>query len=100
MNLSDICKKIFEHKTNIPDVNWILYENGTVLYYSKEKINNKEELINISNNLIDEKVIPGTSIADFTINKMDIYFPNKYIYVVIYSQPELIGLEGREKRKK
>lgn len=114
MDLINVCKKIFVSKPNIPNVHWVLYENGTVIYYSKDNINNKEDMIKLSLDLIDEKVVPGTSTADFSVNRMDIYFPNEPIYVVVYTQPEnmitiivdesnktndlLIGLSGRQKR--
>lgn len=96
MDLINICEKIFEFKyefgdeLSFIDKNWVLYENGTVIYSSRVDIDDKKKLIKFSNDLVENPVIAGTPCADFDIIRLDKLFPDEPIYIIMYEEPENI----------
>lgn len=113
LDLVQICKTMFSSKPNVPEANWVVYENGTVVYHEKSMVDEKQELIRLSNEAMSIPVVAATPSADFSVNRLNVYYPDEPIYAVTYSYPEnmatiirdgsenelIIGLAGREQRR-
>ncbi|KAG2173910.1 hypothetical protein INT44_000023 [Umbelopsis vinacea] len=111
--LASICLTMFTPKPDVADADWVAYENGTVVMFTQKEVNDKEELIRRADEAIAVEVHVGTPSADFTVARLDTYFPDKDIYAVLYSLPENMitiienergndlstGLLGRENRR-
>jgi hypothetical protein len=113
MNLIESCRTMFTSKPHLPDADWVAYQNGTVVFFEKSQIIDREDLLKKAKDTIDIQVIIATASADFAASRLDTYFPDEPIWAVTYGYPEnmatlllddsnnalTIGLAGRARRQ-
>jgi len=114
LSIASCLKTIFCDKPNIPNVDWVAFENGTFFAVPRED-KNKEQLSELGRSLLESNgpAIAGTPTADFSVSRMDVLFTEP-VYVVEYDCEGLVfgtvviteegvsdiqvGLEGRSRR--